>query len=187
MLALHFAPVGARSQTACRSVEKEPGLANTFFGSLSEFQKGSIDVIDGDPKHYCFSNVFEVASRSKPYERVAVGKNLKYVLEASRAEGDSPWYSASHDEAALCMDGEVEVHFVKPTAAAVPESKEGAVQLAAQPQGRPMGWVKLRRGHQALLPKNSAYQFRAVNPGVVMIQTIQGECTLERWTEICLK
>jgi len=162
-------------------------MVNTVFGSLDSFQKGSIDIIEGDPKHYCFSNVFEVASQAKPYERVAVGKNLKYVMEATRTEGTSPWYSASHDEAALCMDGEVEVHYVKPEQAPVPESKEGAVKLANEPAGKKMGWVKLRRGHQALLPKNSAYQFRAAHPGVVLIQTIQGDCTVERWNDICIK
>jgi len=55
-----------------------------------------------------------VASKSKPYEKVAVGKNLKYVIEAVRAEGNSPWFAADHDEAALVMDGEIEVHYVKP-------------------------------------------------------------------------
>ena len=38
-------------------------------------------VIDDDPKAYVFSNVFEVANISQPYEKVAVGKNLEYVLE----------------------------------------------------------------------------------------------------------
>ena len=57
--------------------------------------------------------MFEVASKSKPYERVAVAKNFEYVIEAVRAEGTSPWYSAAHDEFVLCMDGEVEVHLVK--------------------------------------------------------------------------
>jgi hypothetical protein len=99
-----------------------------------------------------FSNVFDVASKSKPYEKVAVGKNLRYVLEALRAEGDSPWFAAAHDEAALCMDGEIEVHFVKPERAQVPPDKEGSVKLSGQPEGKNMGWVKIRRGHMALLP-----------------------------------
>ena len=60
----------------------------TVFGSLENFEKGGVQVIDDDPKHYCFSNVFEVASKSKPYEKVAVGQNLKYVIEALRAEGN---------------------------------------------------------------------------------------------------
>jgi len=157
----------------------------TVFGSLSQYEKGGVEVIDDDPKYYVFSNVFEVASKSKPYERICVGKNLKYVIEAVRAEGNSPWFSASHDEAALCMDGEIEVHFVKPEQPAVPETKEGSVKLTGEPQGQKMGWVKVRRGHMALLPKGSAYQFRSPKPGVLLIQTIQGENTVERWADIC--
>ena len=157
----------------------------TFFGSLERFEKGGVQVIEGDAKHYVFSNIFEVASSSRPYEKVAVGRNLKYVLEAIRAEGNSPWYSASHDETAVAMDGEVEVHFVKPEKPLVPESKEGAIQLAGEPAGQKMGWVKIRKGHMALLPKGSAYQFRAAAPGVLLMQTILGDCTVEKWAEIC--
>ena len=58
----------------------------TQFGSLENFQKGSVQVIDDNPKNYAFSKIFEVASNSRPYEKVAVGKNLKYVIEALRAE-----------------------------------------------------------------------------------------------------
>src|SRR5438132_2895378 len=130
----------------------------TVFGSLSHYEKGGVEVINDSPKRYVFSNVFEVASKSKPYEKVAVGKNLRYVLEAVRAEGDSPWFSAAHDEAALCMDGEIEVHFIKPDQQQVAEGTEGSVKLNGQPSGTKMGWVKVRRGHMALLPKGSAYQ-----------------------------
>ena len=45
--------------------------------------------------------MFEVASASKPYEKVAVGKNMQYVLEVLRAEGMTEWRTASHDEFAL--------------------------------------------------------------------------------------
>ncbi len=157
----------------------------TQFGSLKSYQKGGVQVINDDAKHYVFSNVFEVASKSKPYEKVAVGKNLKYVIEAVRAEGNSPWYACDHDEAALIMDGEVEVHYVKPDQPQVPAGKEGTVKLAGEPKGKKMGWVKVRRGHMALLPKGSAYQFRAANPGVMLVQSILGDCTIERWGEIC--
>jgi hypothetical protein len=157
----------------------------TVFGSLSQYEKGGVEVIDDDPKHYVFSNVFEVASTSKPYEKVCVGKNLKYVIECLRAEGDSPWFSASHDEAALCMDGEIEVHFIKPEHRLVADTKEGSVKLNTKPEGQKMGWVKIRRGHMALLPQGSAYQFRSPKPGVLLIQTIFGDYTVERWAEIC--
>jgi hypothetical protein len=39
----------------------------------------------------------------------------------------------------------------------------------------------------ALLPKGSAYQFRAASPGVLLLQTIRGDLTIERWAEICQK
>ena len=157
----------------------------TVFGSLSSYQKGGVAVIDDDPKYYVFSNVFEVASKSKPYEKVAVGKNLRYVIEVLRAEGTSPWFAAAHDEAALIMDGEIEVHLIKPDEPLVPESKEGSVRLDREPKGIKMGWIKARRGHMALLPKGAAYQFRSPKPGVLLIQTIQGDYTVERWADIC--
>jgi hypothetical protein len=158
---------------------------HTLFGSLKKYEKGRVDVVDDDPKHYAFSNVFEVASKSKPYEKVAVAQNLKYVVEAIRAEGTSPWYAAAHDEAALVMDGEVEIHLIQPENPLVPEDKEGTVKLSAEPKGKKMGWIKARRGHMALLPKGAAYQFRSSSPSVVLLQTITGENTVERWAEIC--
>jgi hypothetical protein len=158
----------------------------TVLGSLENFSKGGVQVIEDNPKNYAFSNIFEVASKSKPYEKVAVGKNLKYVIEAVRAEGTSPWFAAAHDEAALVMDGEIEVHYVKPEKPVVAEGKEGTVKLAADPTGTNMGWVKCKRGHMALLPKGAAYQFRNNGkPGVLLVQTILGENTVEKWAEIC--
>jgi hypothetical protein len=157
----------------------------TKFGSLAHFEKGGVEVVDDDPKNYVFSNMFEVASKSKPYEKVAVGINLKYVVEAIRAEGTSPWYSASHDESALIMDGDIEVHLIKPESALVPASKEGSVKLDAEPKGAKMGWIKAGRGHMVLLPAGSAYQFRSAKPGVILLQTIKGENTIERWADIC--
>src|SRR5438105_5551094 len=68
-----------------------------MFGSLSDYEKGGVEVIDDDPRYYVFSNVFEVASMSKPYEKVCVGKNLRYVIEAVRAEGNSHWYARSEE------------------------------------------------------------------------------------------
>jgi hypothetical protein len=160
----------------------------TVFGSLSDFQKGQIDIISDDPKNYVFSNVFEVASKAKPYERIAVGKNFEYVIECLRAEGTSPWYTCGHDEFALVMDGTVEVRLLKPDdAKLVPADRNGAVQIAGEPKGRRMGSITAGRGHMALLPKGAAYQFHAEAPGVITIQTIQGDLTQERWAEICLK
>jgi hypothetical protein len=161
------------------------GDVHTMFGSLEQYEKGGVQVIDDSPKRYAFSNVFEVASKSKPYEKVAVAQNLKYVVEAIRAEGVSPWYAAAHDESALIMDGEIEIHLIQPDQTLVPESTEGTVKLDGEPKGRRMGWVKVHRGHMALLPKGSAYQFRSSAPGVVLLQTIKGATTVERWADIC--
>ena len=38
----------------------------------------------------------------------------------------------------------------------------------------------------ALLPANAAYQLHADAPSVVLLQTIAGDDTIERWSEICL-
>ncbi len=160
---------------------------STRFGSLDKYEKGAVEVINDDPRNYVFSNVFEVASKAEPYEKIAVGKNLKYVLEAIRAEGTSPWYTASHDEAAIVMDGEVEIRLVKLDSAAVAEEHEGTTMLEGNPKGRRMGHIVARRGHMALLPKGAAYQFHAARPGVILLQTIAGDLTVERWRDICQK
>ena len=159
----------------------------TRFGSIEKYEKGGVQVINDDPRNYVFSNIFEVASKSEPYEKVAVGKNLKYVLEAVRAEGTSAWYAAGHDEAAIVMDGEVEIRLVKPDTPLVSEDHEGTTMLEGNPKGRRMGHIIARRGHMALLPKGAAYQFHATKPGVILLQTLRGDLTVERWKDICQK
>ena len=67
-----------------------------------------------------------------------------------------------------------------------PEEKEGAVLVKGEPEGPRMGTIKLKRGHQALLPGGSAYRFTAAKTGVIMQQTILGELSVEKWREICL-
>jgi len=159
----------------------------TDFGSIDQYTKGGVTVIDEDPKRYAFSNVFEVAAKSKPYERVCVGKNFEYVVEIARAEGISPWYAAAHDEFVLLMDGEAEVHLVKlsnPDAVVDPES-EGAHKLRSDPDGKKMGRIVLRQGHMAMLPVGAAYRFSAHKACTLMIQTIDGPETIHRWAEIC--
>jgi len=160
---------------------------HTRFGSLASYEKGGVQIIDDDVKHYAFSNCFEIASTSRPYERVVFGQNQIYVLEVLRAEGDSPWYTCAHDEFALVMDGEVEVHLAKPGAdqLVADAGKNGAVLLPGEPRGPKMGWMKLCRGHQGMLPKNSAYRFRCAQPAVVIVQTCKGDLSVERWAQIC--
>jgi hypothetical protein len=158
----------------------------TAFGTLEGYQKGTLEVIDDDPKRYTYSNMFEVASISKPYEKVAVARNMEYVLEVLRAEGTSGWRTAAHDEFALVMDGEVEVQLLKlDDPSVVPADKEGSIALDGEPSGKPMGRIVARRGHMTLLPAGAAYRFHADRPGVIMMQTIAGDDTVYKWAEIC--
>src|SRR5512140_3174635 len=158
----------------------------TRFGSLTDYQKGRVDAIDDDPKNYVFSNVFDVAKRARPWERVCVAKNFEYVIEAARASGESPYWTARHDEFVLCMDGELELELHKLNEPArVIEDRDGAHRLDSLPPSRPMGRIVLGRGHMALLPKQSAYRFRASAPSVLVVQTIEGPETIFRWAEIC--
>ncbi len=159
----------------------------TVFGSLDRYDKGSVQIIGDDVKNYAFSNCFEIASKARPYEKVVFGQNQIYVLETIRAEGTSPWYTCAHDEFALSMDGEVEVHLIKLDAEqTVPDPEHnGAVLVKGEPKGARMGWVKIKRGHQAMLPKNTAYQFRSSKPAVLIQQTCKGDLSVERWADIC--
>jgi hypothetical protein len=159
----------------------------TVFGSLGEYEKGSIDVISDDPRHYVFSNIFEVAAKSRPYEKVAVARNLEYVIEAIRAEGTSPWFRCAHDEFVVVLDGEVRVELVKPASGPRPEDipQNGTVRLPGDPAGQRMGSIRLSRGHQALLPAGAAYRFSAERPSAMIQQTLKGDLTVEKWSEIC--
>jgi hypothetical protein len=157
----------------------------TKMGSLTSYQKGSIELND-DLKHYAFSNIFEVANNSKPYERVMVASNLEYAAEVIRTEGNSPWYTSPHDEFAIVMDGEIEFTFFQLTDDEQPSHKAGAIRLANNPKGKRMGRVRARRGHEVLLPKGSAYQLSSQKPGVVLVQTSAGPESIERWSKICV-
>jgi hypothetical protein len=157
---------------------------HTVFGSLDSYKKGEIEITSGSAHHYAFSNVFDVASRSAPYVKVVAGKNLEYVIEVMRTEGQSPWFACSHDEFTIQMDGEVQIEFIKLDVP--PKSGRGTVNAGAQPAGRKMGHVVLRKGHQALLPAGCAYRFTAAEPGVALVQTILGELSVEKWADICL-
>ncbi len=162
---------------------------HTVFGSLNDFTKGELQIINDDPKNYVFSNIFDVASRSAPYEKVVVGLNLEYVIEAVRAEGVSDWFAVAHDEFAIIMDGEVRVDLVKldNPGAVVPAGKQGAVKVKGEPAGKKMGYVVCKRGHQALLPAGAAYRFTATKTGVMMLQTMLGELSVQKWADICYK
>jgi hypothetical protein len=161
----------------------------TVFASLDHYVKGNVEIVDGDPKHYAFSNIFDVAAHSKPYEKVVVALNLGYVIETLRAQGTSDWYAASHDEFAVVMDGEIDIELIKldDPEQVVPADKQGSVRVAGAPRGRKMGRIECKRGHQALLPKGAAYRFQARRPGVLLLQTVLGELSVQKWAAICAK
>lgn len=158
----------------------------TRFGSLKDYEKGAVEIIDDDPKNYVFSNIFEVCLKYGPYDRIAVAKNFEYVIEAARAEGTSDWFAAAHDEFVVCMDGAVEVHLVKLNdPSVIDQNVKGAQRVEGNPDGVKMGRLKLGRGHMGLLPRGAAYRFAAAEPAALMFQTIRGPLTLEKWDEIC--
>ncbi len=88
---------------------------------------------------------------------------MQYVVEAIRAEGTSGWRTCDHDEAVLCMDGEVTVRLVKLETPLAPAGKEGSISVDGEPDGPEMGHVRIRRGHMALF-RGSAYRFEAARP-----------------------
>lgn len=162
--------------------------AGTVFASLDKHTPGGVEIIGQESaRHYAFSNMFEIASNTAPWERVVAAQNLEFVIEVVRAEGESPWYICAHDETALVMEGSVETRFIEPadSALAPPAGTEGACRLGAQPPGAAMGYVRASRGHMILLPAGAAYRFAASGRGVLLIQTIKGEVSVEKWAEIC--
>ncbi|MCC7411537.1 MAG: hydroxyquinol 1,2-dioxygenase [Gammaproteobacteria bacterium] len=160
----------------------------TYFASIEHYVKGGVEITGTeDPKHYAFSNLFEVAAHGVPWERVVVAKNLEYVIEVVRAEGTSPWYVCGHDETVLVMQGRVETHFVEPADAALVPAPDagGAVRLASEPGGTRMGCVRAGHGHMTLLPAGAAYQFRVPGLGVLLVQSVLGPESVEKWAQIC--
>ena len=157
----------------------------TVFGSLDNYEKGGVDVINDEPKFYAFSNVFEVASTAKPYEKVAVGKNLEYVLEVIRAEGTSEWRVTPHDEFALVMDGEVRIELFDPDEPLIDPEAGGSIAIDGDPVGKLMGKIHAGQGHMTMLPAGKAYRFHSDGVAVVLLQTIEGPDTVFRWADIC--
>jgi hypothetical protein len=157
----------------------------TQFASLEHFDKGGVSVINDEPSSYVFSNVYEVTSNAKPFEKVAVAKNLDYVLEAVRVEGTSPWRTSSHDEFALVMSGTVTFEFIDLSPDAVERPGQGSIELAGEVEGPTMGHVIARRGHMVLLAAGSAYRYTSEEPAALLVQTMASTDTVFRWREIC--
>ena len=126
-------------------------------------------------------------SKAVPYDKTAVAKNLEYVVEVLRAEGTSDWFSSSNDEFAVIMEGNVCIE-LRTIEASFPNpnlDERGSAKVSPKHLGKKMGIMKLRRGHQALLPRGSAYQFSSDVPGVILLQTLCGPLTQEKWSRIC--
>ena len=93
---------------------------------------------------------------------------------------------AAHDEFAIVLDGKIEVELVK-LATPPPSDERGSIAVQGEPVGKKMGWVRANRGHQVLLPKGAAYRFRAASPAVILMQTMLGKLSVQKWAEICYK
>lgn len=157
----------------------------TRFASTDDYVKGGVEIIGADAApRYLFSNMFEVARQAAPWERVVVARNLEFTIECARAEGDSPWFICAHDETCLVMQGDIDIHFIAAETRPAADGN-GAQRLTAAPAGAPMGHVRLARGHMALLPANAAYQLRPRGLGVVLLQSIEGPLSVQRWAAIC--
>ncbi len=160
----------------------------TVFASIDDYRKGGVQCLNEDPKRYAFSNLYEVAATNAPYDRIVVAKNLDYTIESVRAEGGSDWYVCAHDEFVVAMDYDVEVHYLKlEDESVIDDDKDGAFKLPTNTSGQEMGRIFLKRGHMALLPEKNAYRFHANRPSTLMIQSILGEESIEKWADICLK
>ncbi|MFZ1063304.1 MAG: hypothetical protein WAN30_07520 [Acidimicrobiales bacterium] len=131
--------------------------------------------------------MFDVASQSQPWEKVAIARNQEYVLEAIRAEGTSPWRVTPHDEFALVVDGEVVIDLLDPDENLIEPSSSGSISVSGDPAGKAMGRITAKRGHLSLLPAGKCYRMSAQMPSVVLLQTIMGPETIERWSKICQK
>ena len=160
----------------------------TVFGSIDSYDKGGVEITGNEnARDYLFSNMYEVAGKAEPWERIVIAKNLENTIECIRAEGDSPWYICGHDETALLMQGSMKARFIRPVdRGLIPaEERGGSVKLAGRPAGQDMGYVNALRGHLILLPAAAAYQFQAGELSVILLQTLAGDESVEKWAEIC--
>jgi hypothetical protein len=86
------------------------------------------------------------------------------------------------------MDGEVEVHLIKlddPGRYVAPESEGAHLIEDSMPEGRKMGRLVLGRGHMGMLPVGSAYRFTSRRPCALLIQSILGPVSVQKWADIC--
>ena len=72
-----------------------------------------------------------------------------------------------------------------PSEQLVDPDAQGSITVDGTPSGTPMGTVVCGLGHMALLPAGKAYRFVADEPGVILLQTIEGPDTVYKWADIC--
>jgi hypothetical protein len=62
------------------------------------------------------------------------------------------------------------------------------VLIGEAPTAQRRGRIRLKRGHQALLPAGCGYRFTATKLGVIPQQAmLLGELSQQRWNQICLQ
>ena len=127
-----------------------------------------------------------MASAARPWEKVAVGKNMEYVIEVIRAEGTSGWRTAAHDEFPLIMDGEVTIELVKLDEPAVPADKNGSVAPGGRAGRSAHGSHRVPpRPHGPVAGQRRVPHDRRAPLGRPAPDHL-GDDTIERWAEICL-
>ena len=121
----------------------------------------------------------------------ALGDRIRAILLDSRSEATLGPIAPAAEMALMFADraqaiAEIILPALDASQIVSDEDKNGAVLVKGEPKGQKMGWMKLSRGHQGLLPKNTAYQFRtAGDPGVIVLQTCKGDLSIEKWADIC--
>jgi hypothetical protein len=79
----------------------------------------------------------------------------------------------------------VTIDLLDPDSVTVNSSMTGSIAVKGEPSGKNMGQIVATRGHMSLLPANRCYRMSAADASVVLLQTIIGPDTVERWSEIC--
>lgn len=159
----------------------QPSKDRPLSASMAHYEKGGVDIVDPSEtlKRYVYSNVYEIGSRAKPYEKIAVAKNGPYVIECIAAEGTMPhWRLHPHDEFMLCLEGEVRIDFIEPRV----ELPAGG---HAEIDGEEMGYILVKEGNLCLLPKGMAYRFSAGRRSLLLQQAKQSADTVLKWEAIC--
>ena len=159
----------------------QPSKNRPLSASMAQFSKGGVDIVNPreNVKRYVYSNVYEISTRAKPYEKLAVAKNGSYVVECVVAEGVMPhWRLQPHDEFLVCLEGEVRVDFIEPRTELPPGGH-------TEVPGEELGHIIVREGNLCLLPKGIAYRLSASRRSLLLQQAKQSADTVFAWQEIC--